>query len=161
MSAVDLVQGLGTVAGLDAVSVEGATGLVDTNYEGKVSATLDILEKNDFALIHLEGPDEAGHIGDPDLKIEGIRRLDSLVVAPLVEAIMKYPEYVLFILPDHPTPLRLRTHTTNPVPFIALAAGVSLPETRAAAYCEKEAAATGISIHDGHTLLGRLLGGWL
>lgn len=158
VSAVDLVQGLGKTAGLDAVAVEGATGLVDTNYGGKVSAALKILADQDFALVHLEGPDEAGHMGDPELKIEGIRRLDELVVRPLADSLLLHPDYLLLILPDHPTPLRIRTHTSEPVPFIAVSSD-GLTKTRAAAYTEREAAATGVSIRDGHTLLGRLLRG--
>jgi len=158
VSAVDLVQGLGAAAGLAAAKVPGATGMVDTNYEGKVAAAIDSMEKHNFTLIHVEGMDEAGHIGDPELKMEGVRRFDSLVVAPLVEYIRKYDDFLLLLLPDHPTPIRIRTHNCDPVPFVALRPGVRSPAS-APAFTEAAARATGISVLRGHTLLESLLNG--
>ncbi len=158
ISAVDLVQGLGVLAGLNVIKVPGATGLVDTNYDGKVAAALDAIEKYDIVILHLEGPDEAANVGDRELKIEGIRRLDSLVVGPLAERMRKFDDYALLVLPDHPTPIKVRTHTADPVPFVALATRLPFNAPRAAAFSEREAAATGLVISAGHTLLGLLSG---
>ncbi len=157
VSAVDLVQGLGTLAGLDVIRVPGATGMVDTNYTGKVQAAISALAKSDFVLIHLEGTDEASHMGELDLKMEGIRRFDSLVVAPLLEAIKSYDDYLAIVLPDHPTPMRIRTHSCDPVPFAAISSrGFSTPAS-GLSYSERNAATTGINIRDGHSLLAMLL----
>jgi len=160
VSAVDLVQGLGAAAGLDAAQVPGATGLVDTNYEGKVRAAAAALETRDYALIHIEGIDEAGHMGDPELKIEGIRRFDRLVVGPLAEEIRRYDDFLLLLLPDHPTPLRIRTHSSDPVPFVALKPGCK-SNGAARDFTEKTAKSTGAEVKKGYTLLDELLNGSL
>lgn len=156
VSAVDLVQGLGVIAGLDAVKVPGATGLVDTNYEGKVAAALAEIEKKDFVLVHLEGMDEAAHMADIDQKMEGLRRFDRLVVGPLADRVRKFEDHLIFLLPDHPTPIELRTHTNDPVPFIAVSPGLG-PVKKVPAFSERAAASTGVNIRDGHTLLASLL----
>ncbi len=119
ISAVDLIKGIGVYAGLEPIRVEGATGLYDTNYEGKVQAALDALKEKDFVYLHIEASDEAGHEGDVDLKIKTIEYLDQRVVKPILEAISTWKEPVaVAILPDHPTPCRIKTHTDSPVPFI-------------------------------------------
>ncbi len=118
ISAVDLIKGIGIYAGLEPIAVEGATGLYDTNYEGKAAAALRALEKQDFVFLHVEASDEAGHEGDAALKVRTIENLDSRVVGPLFDVLSKWEEPVsLAILPDHPTPCRLRTHTASAVPF--------------------------------------------
>lgn len=119
ISAVDLIHGIGVYAGLEKITVEGATGLYDTNYEGKVAAALQQLRDKDFVFLHIEASDEAGHEGDLDLKIKTIENLDSRVVKPIFEAVSNWDEPVtIAILPDHPTPVALRTHTSDPVPFL-------------------------------------------
>lgn len=119
ISAVDLIRGIGVYAGLTPVIVEGATGLYDTNYEGKADAAIAALKDNDFVFLHIEASDEAGHEGDVALKIQTIEYLDSRILAPIVDAISKMSESVtVAVLPDHPTPCRLRTHTNSPIPFL-------------------------------------------
>ncbi len=119
ISAVDLIRGIGVYAGLRPVLVEGATGLWDTNYEGKVAAAVAALKDNDFVFLHIEASDEAGHEGDYNLKIKTIENLDSRVCKPIVQAVQGMDEPVaIAVLPDHPTPCHIRTHTSNPVPFL-------------------------------------------
>ncbi len=119
ISAVDLIRGIGVYAGLKVVLVEGATGLYNTNYEGKAEAAIEALKTDDFVYLHIEASDEAGHEGDVDLKIKTIEYLDHRIVKPVFEAVSKWDEPVtIAILPDHPTPCALRTHTMDPVPFI-------------------------------------------
>ena len=119
ISAVDLIRGIGHYAGLDVIKVNGATGLADTNYEGKVKAAIEVLEKQDFVYLHIEASDEAGHDGDLDLKLKTIENLDARVVKPLYETISKWQEPVcIALLPDHPTPVEIRTHVKEPVPFV-------------------------------------------
>lgn len=116
ISAVDLIKGLGRAAGLEVLEVKGATGLVDTNYQGKVAACLDFLTQGDFVFLHLEGPDEAAHGGSLKDKILAIERFDSLVLEPLLKSLKE--DFALLILCDHLTPLVKRTHVDDPVPFL-------------------------------------------
>lgn len=125
ISAVDLIRGIGYYAGLRRLEVEGATGLYDTNYENKVAAALDALKKDDFVYLHIEASDEAGHEGDVDLKIKTIENLDSRAVGPIYEAVKNWDEPVaIAVLPDHPTPCELRTHTKDPIPFLIWYPGI-------------------------------------
>jgi len=148
ISAVDLIKGLGRAAGMEVLDVEGATGLLDTNYEGKVRAAIDFLEHGDFAFVHLEGPDECGHGGDAEGKAEAVARFDARVVAPLRRA---FPEAVFLVTCDHLTPIAKRTHVDDPVPFLLCGPGIA--GNGAARFSEAEAASTGLSIDPGHTLL--------
>lgn len=119
ISAVDLIRGIGVYAGLEVIMVEGATGLYDTNYEGKTRAALEALRKVDFVFLHIEASDEAGHEGDVDLKVKTIEYLDRRVVKTVLETIADWDEPVtVALLPDHPTPCALRTHTRDAVPFV-------------------------------------------
>lgn len=119
VSAVDLIRGIGVYAGLKPILVEGATGLWNTNYEGKVAAAVAALKDNDFVFLHIEASDEAGHEGDYNLKIKTIENLDSRVCKPILEAVQQMNEPIaIAVLPDHPTPCRIRTHTGDPVPFL-------------------------------------------
>ena len=119
ISAVDLIRGIGVYAGLKVLHVEGATGLYDTNYEGKVQAALEALKENDFVYLHIEASDEAGHEGDVALKVKTIENLDRRAVGPIYEAVKQWKEPVaIAVLPDHPTPCAVRTHTNQPVPFL-------------------------------------------
>lgn len=119
ISAVDLIRGIGVYAGLKVIQVEGMTGLYNTNYEGKAQAAIEALKKDDFVYLHIEASDEAGHEGDVELKVKTIEYLDQRIVKPIFEAVASWDEPVtIAILPDHPTPCALRTHTLDPVPFI-------------------------------------------
>ena len=119
ISAVDLIMGIGVYAGLKLIHVEGATGLYDTNYEGKAQAAIEALRNDDFVYLHIEASDEAGHEGDYDLKTKTIEYLDSRVVKTVYEATKDWDEPVtIAILPDHPTPCAIKTHTNKPVPFL-------------------------------------------
>lgn len=119
ISAVDLIKGIGVYAGLKPIEVEGATGLYDTNYEGKVKATIDALRENDFVYLHIEASDEAGHEGNVDLKLKTVEYLENRVVKPIFEEVSKWEEPVaIAILPDHPTPCRIKTHVADAVPFL-------------------------------------------
>jgi len=119
ISAVDLIKGIGVYAGLQVIEVEGATGLYNTNYEGKAEAAINALKETDFVYLHVEASDEAGHEGNVDLKIRTIEYLDSRIIKPIVEEIQKWKDEVtIAVLPDHPTPCAITTHTKEPVPFI-------------------------------------------
>lgn len=119
ISAVDLIKGIGVYAGLRSIDVEGATGLFDTNYEGKAAAAIEALRHDDFVFVHIEASDEASHEGDVELKVVTIENLDERIIAPIWKEIQGWQEPVtMAILPDHPTPCALRTHTSDPVPFI-------------------------------------------
>ncbi len=124
ISAVDLIKGIGVYAGLKSIEVEGATGLHDTNYEGKAQAAIDALKESDFVFLHIEASDEAGHEGDAALKVKTIEYLENRVVKPIYEEIQKWDEQVsIAILPDHPTSCNTKTHTSEAVPFIILRPG--------------------------------------
>lgn len=131
ISAVDLINGIGYYAGLHRLHVEGATGLYDTNYENKVAAALDALKTDDFVYLHVEASDEAGHEGNVALKIKTIENLDSRAVGPIYEAVKDWDEPVgIAVLPDHPTPCKLRTHTAEPVPFLIWHPGIEPDEVQ-------------------------------
>ena len=115
ISAVDLVKGIGIYAGMQIINVKGATGLADTNYEGKADAALEAIKTNDLVFVHVEAPDEAGHVGDYKLKVKTIEDLDRRCLGRIMAG-MKEP-YAIAVLPDHPTPIKTRTHARDPVPF--------------------------------------------
>ena len=119
ISAVDLIKGIGVYAGLRSIDVPGATGLYDTNYEGKVAAAIEALKTDDFVYLHIEASDEAGHEGDAQLKKTTVEYLDHRVLQPLLAAADSLGEpLTIALLPDHPTPCRLKTHTNAPIPFV-------------------------------------------
>ena len=115
ISAVDLVKGIGSYAGMQIINVKGATGLYDTNYEGKADAALEAIKTNDLVFIHVEAPDEAGHVGDYKLKVRTIEDLDKRCIGRIMAGMTE--PYAIAILPDHPTPIKIRTHSRDPVPF--------------------------------------------
>ncbi len=126
ISAVDLIKGIGHYAGLKTIEVEGATGLYDTNYEGKAAAAIEALRHDDFVFLHVEASDEAGHDGDLDLKIRTIEYLDSRIVAPIYNEVKTWEEPVcIAVLPDHPTPVEMRSHVNEPVPFAIWHPGIT------------------------------------
>lgn len=138
ITAVDLIRGIGSLAGLRVINVEGATGLYDTNYEGKAQAAIDALKTDDFVYLHIEASDEAGHDGDLELKLKTIEYLDSRAVKPIYEAVKDWGKegtptadmepVAIAVLPDHPTPIAHRTHTNEPIPFLIYAPGLEADE---------------------------------
>ena len=127
ISAVDLIRGIGRYAGLNRVTVEGMTGLADTNYENKAQAAIDMLRQHDFVYLHVEASDEAGHDGDLELKLKTIENLDRRIVKPVYEEVSTWTDtpVCVAILPDHPTPVELRIHVAEPVPFIIWHPGIT------------------------------------
>ncbi|MFA4984373.1 MAG: cofactor-independent phosphoglycerate mutase [Candidatus Omnitrophota bacterium] len=157
ISAVDLIKGLGRILGLGVVTVEGATGYYDTNYQGKGEAALKCLKKEDFVFVHVEAPDEAGHNGDIREKIMAIERFDQFIVGPLVETFKGKEDFRMIVLPDHATPISLRTHTPDVVPFVAYGSGI--PSGNATAYNEKEAVSSDLYFDKGYELMDYLIKG--
>ncbi len=158
VSAVDLLKGIAVGAGMKICQVEGATGSIDTNYEGKAQAAIDSLLKDgfDFAYIHVEAPDEMGHQGELDHKILAIEDLDSRIIAPIKKAMEAAGEdFRMLVLPDHPTPLRIRTHSADPVPYVLYDS--TKQRKTSARYSEAEARATGIYEPQGCKLMDRFL----
>ncbi|WP_419788009.1 cofactor-independent phosphoglycerate mutase [Pseudodesulfovibrio sp.] len=154
ISAVDLIKGLGNASGMDVINVEGATGLIETNYEGKVQAAIDYLQDHDFVFVHLEGPDECGHGGDAEEKAEAISRFDARIVAPLRKA-MEGQDAAFIITCDHFTPIKERTHTRDAVPFL-----INGPDCKASglkSFTEATAASTGLTLENGYELLPHAL----
>ena len=158
ISAVDLLKGIAVGAGMKICHVEGATGSLDTNWEGKAQAAIDALLKEDcdFAYIHVEAPDEMGHQGLTEEKVQSIEYLDSFIVAPIMKAMEDAGEdYRMLVLPDHPTPIRIRTHSSDPVPYVLYDSTRQLKKK--ARYTEAEGKATGIFLPHGYALLDKLL----
>jgi 2,3-bisphosphoglycerate-independent phosphoglycerate mutase len=159
VSAVDLLKGIGRVAGLETPEVEGATGYIDTNYEGKVAAALEALGRLDFVFLHVEAPDEAGHAGRLDHKLQAIADFDSRVVGPVRRGLEAMDEdYALVVMPDHPTPISLRTHTRDAVPFAAYLSRERGGGRGARSYSELNALATGVHVREAHRLMDHIVG---
>ncbi len=126
ISAVDLLKGIGVYAGMEVIDVAGATGTIDTNYQGKVDAALQALQRLDFVYLHVEAPDEAAHEGDRELKIRAIEAFDGRIVGPVIEGLRRRgDDWRVLLLPDHATPIALRTHSRDPVPFAIV--GMDIP----------------------------------
>lgn len=162
ISAVDLIRGIGILAGLDPIFVEGATGNLHTNYTGKAMACLNALENgSDFVYVHVEAPDECGHQGMLEGKVISIEKIDAQLLSPLLKGLEKW-DYSILLLPDHPTPLSIRTHSRDPVPYAIFRKtaqqGHCEQKTACRRFTEKEAEATGIMVEEGHTLMDRFLG---
>ncbi len=156
ISAVDLINGIGIGAGLDVIRVKGATGYLDTNYEGKVQAALEALKTHDFVYLHVEAPDEASHSGNLADKLKAIEDFDARVVGPIMDGIKAFGDYRILCTPDHPTPIKLRTHTDAPVPFIIYDGGEA-ENSAVAGYDENSAQASGLLIEEGFRLMDLLL----
>lgn len=160
ISAVDLLKGIAVGAGMQVLHVPGATGSLDTNYEGKAQAALDALLKdnNDFVYIHLEGPDEMGHQGELENKILSIEYIDERIIGAVKTGLDAAGEdYRILVLPDHPTPIRCRTHTSSPVPFVLYDS--TQPQDQGCGFTEKDAKASGITVDHGYDLMQKLIGG--
>lgn len=158
ISAVDIVNGLGVYAGLDRVRVPGITGFFDTNYKGKGEYGVRALEEKDFVFIHVEAPDEAGHMGDVAKKIQAIEDFDQKVVGTVLQGMERWREWRLLLMPDHPTPITLKTHVSDPVPFVLFTSGRQ-EQGKRLKYNESDAKKTGIVVKKGHTLIEGLIGG--
>jgi 2,3-bisphosphoglycerate-independent phosphoglycerate mutase len=157
ISAVDLLKGLGVNAGLQTLTVEGATGYIDTNYEGKAKMALDALRFMDFVFLHLEAPDEMGHEGNAAGKIQAIEFFDEKIVGPILTNIGSLGEYRILVLSDHPTPIDLKTHVGDPSPFAVLSSRSE--ENKAAGYAFTEAYArkSGLVVSPGHLLMDNFI----
>lgn len=158
ISAVDLLKGIAVGADMEVVNVPGANGTLHTNYKGKAEAALKALkERSDFVYVHIEAPDECGHQGNLEHKIKAIEYIDEMVVGPILEGLEDSGEpFKLMILPDHPTPIKYRTHTEDPVPYLIYEKGKVYHYE--SLYNEKASLNTGIVIKEGHQLMARFLG---
>ncbi len=158
ISAVDLVKGIGKCAKLNVIDVPGATGYLDTNYKGKVDASVKSLLNNQFLMLHIEAPDETGHEGDIQKKIKAIEDLDSKVLKPLIKGLdLNFSEYRLCIVSDHPTPIELRTHSYEYVPYLIYQKGINLQNHTFKSFSEKIVENSNNVIHDGHDLIFSLI----
>ena len=157
ISAVDLIKGIGLCAGMKSVDVEGATGNVHTNYDGKAQATIQAFRDGaDLVYVHVEGPDECGHRAETDNKVLSVELIDKKILAPVYEYLKECGEpFKILVLPDHPTPVRIRTHTSDPVPFFLYDSEKA--ESGVECFCEDSAKETGLYIHHGYTLLERMI----
>jgi len=151
ITAVDLVRGLSKLIGFDLIEVEGATGFLDTNYKGKGEAAIKALEQYDLVFVHVEAPDEASHIGNADAKKKAIEQIDEHVVGPVLDALQKYENWRILVLPDHPTPVRTGAHAGEPVPFAM--AGTGVKGVLQAPFSESNSAKSGFRIDNGFELM--------
>ncbi|MCH8046892.1 MAG: phosphoglycerate mutase, partial [Planctomycetes bacterium] len=156
ITAVDLLRGLADLIGWKRIEVPGATGYTDTDYAAKGRYAIDALAETDVICVHVEAPDEASHEGDTDAKIRALEEIDRHIVAPLHEALRKQGEYRILVTPDHPTPLRTKTHSHGAVPFAMAGAGVT--SDTAATYDDITAAAAELAFEEGWKLMGYFLG---
>ncbi len=157
ISAVHLIKGIGLLAGLEVLPVPGITGYFDTNYQGKGEYALRGLAKKDFVYIHVEAPDEAGHMGDLRLKIEAIEAFDEKVVGTVLKGIKDFERVKVMVLPDHPTPLSVRTHTADPVPFMIYSSDQGERKYCGETFDEMSAKQSGLFIEKGHELMEHFL----
>lgn len=157
ISAVDLLKGIGICANMSVVNVDGATGYIDTNFDGKCKAAVDELKRGqDFVYIHIEAPDECGHRGERDNKIKSIELIDKHILAPLCEALTNMGDYAVMVLPDHPTPLEIRTHSSDPVPYLIYRSNAE-KESGIKIFDEASAATTGHYVGKGCELIKSFL----
>jgi 2,3-bisphosphoglycerate-independent phosphoglycerate mutase len=158
ISAVDLVKGIGKYAGLDVIDVPGATGYLDTNYEGKVDYALESLNEVDLTMIHIESTDETGHVGDAKLKIQAIEDFDGRVVGRVLDGIKKFGDYKILVMSDHPTPIDLRTHVNEPVPYAIYSSEDESVKNNSYVYTEKSAVLSEEYVNSGWKLVSMLIG---
>lgn len=156
VSAVDLLKGIANCAGMEVAEVPGATGYIDTDFEGKAKAALDLLTRNDLVYVHFEAPDECGHRNEPENKVKAIEMIDSRVLPILEEGLEQYEDYKILLLPDHPTPIVTRTHASDPVPYLMYQK--SAPKTGVDTINEETAKATGIYMENGPAMMPHFLG---
>lgn len=154
VSAVDLIKGIGILSGMELAEVEGATGYIDTNFKGKCEAAIKLFENNDLVYVHIEAPDECGHRGEAENKVKAIELIDELVLGPILERFGGEDLRVL-IMPDHPTPLEIKTHSSDPVPYLLYDSKNA--KKGAATFTEETAAASGIFEEFGPNMMKKLL----
>jgi 2,3-bisphosphoglycerate-independent phosphoglycerate mutase len=157
ISAVDLVKGIGVLAGMEVINVEGATGYLGTNYAGKVAARREALKKHDFVLVHLEAPDETSHEGDLKKKLQAIEEYDKFIVGEIIKMQSEYADLNVMVLPDHPTFVRTKTHALGKVPFAVF--GPNVPIGNSESYCERSGEKSGIVINSGEELFDKFIKG--
>ncbi|MCK5178944.1 MAG: cofactor-independent phosphoglycerate mutase [Candidatus Omnitrophica bacterium] len=155
ISAVDLVNGIGRLAGLDVIDVPGITGYYDTNYLGKARYALESLKHKDFVYIHVEAPDEAGHNGDIKEKVTAIERIDQDIVGTVLNHYGKHDNIRVLVLPDHPTPVKLRTHTSDPVPFVMFGKGIAHDGSQD--YSETTGKKNGLKFESGEAIIDHFM----
>lgn len=157
ISAVDLLKGIAICAGMNSVDVEGATGYLDTNFDGKCKAAIEEFKKGaDLVYIHVEAPDECGHRGEIENKVKAIEMIDEHILGPVVEFLKDYDDFAVLVCPDHPTPLSIRTHTSTPVPYLIYDSKNEI-DSGVKVFCEKEARETGNYIEKGFTMMNYFL----
>jgi 2,3-bisphosphoglycerate-independent phosphoglycerate mutase len=156
ISAVDLLKGIAKCAGMNAPEVEGATGYIDTNFEGKAECAIKELESKDFVYIHIEAPDECGHRNEPENKVKSIEIIDEKVLSKVVDALEKYDDYKIMVLPDHPTPIVTMTHAGDAVPYMIYQKSKAA-DNGVATFTEATAKATGNYTEIGHTLMDKFI----
>ncbi len=151
ITAVDLARGLSKLIGFDLIEVPGATGFVDTNYEGKASAAIEALDKYDLVFVHIEAPDEASHNGNAEMKKKAVEQIDKYIVGPVLEAIQNYKSWRILVMPDHPTPVSSKAHSSEPVPFAM--AGDNISGILHTTFSEANAAESGFKIDNGFEIM--------
>ena len=151
ITAVDLVRGLAKLIGFDLIDVPGATGFVDTNYQGKAAAAIEALDKYDLVFVHIEAPDEASHNGSAEMKKKAVEQIDKYIVGPVLEALQNYESWRILVMPDHPTPVRSCAHSPEPVPFAM--AGRDISGILHTTFSEDNAAKSGFRIENGSELM--------
>jgi 2,3-bisphosphoglycerate-independent phosphoglycerate mutase len=151
ITAVDLVRGLSKLIGFDLINVPGATGFIDTNYQGKASAAIEALKEYDIVFVHIEAPDEASHNGNAEMKKKAVERIDKYIVGPVLEAMQDYESWRILVMPDHPTPIRSCAHSPEPVPFAM--AGDNISGILHTTFSEANAARSGFRIDNGFELM--------
>jgi 2,3-bisphosphoglycerate-independent phosphoglycerate mutase len=157
ISAVHLIKGIGMLAGLEVLEVPGITGYIDTNYDGKAQYALKALREKDFVYVHVEAPDEAGHMGDLQLKIKAIEAFDEKIVGAVLGGMKEFKRYKILVLPDHPTPLSVRTHTADPVPYVIYSNEKRPTSAYGKTFDEASAVRSGIMVEKGFELIERFL----
>ena len=151
ITAVDLARGLAKLIGFDVITVPGATGFIDTNYQGKGACAIEALDKYDIVFVHIEAPDEASHSGNAEAKKKAIEQIDEHIVGPVLETLRNYPSWRILIMPDHPTPVRSCAHSAEPVPFTM--AGDNISGILNTTFSEANAAKSGFRIDKGYELM--------
>lgn len=157
ISAVDLLKGIAICAGMNSVDVDGATGYLDTNFDGKCKAAIEEFKNGaDLVYVHVEAPDECGHRGEIENKVKAIEMIDEHILGPVVEFLKDYDDFAVLVCPDHPTPLSIRTHTSTPVPYLIYDSKNEI-KSGVKVFCEKEARETGNYIEKGFTMMNYFL----
>ncbi|MEW6746158.1 MAG: cofactor-independent phosphoglycerate mutase [Planctomycetota bacterium] len=156
ITAVDILRGIAVGTGMTLIHVPGATGYIDTDYDGKGAAAVRALDEFDAVAVHVEAADEAGHLGDAEEKVKALERIDEAVVGPVLDALRRQGEWRMLVAPDHPTPVGTKAHSAVPPPFCY--AGVGVAEESGRLFTEAEAAHAGVLVDPGHTMIQAFLG---